>query len=898
MSLQTGQSLGPYEIVESVGAGGMGEVYRARDTRLGRDVAIKVLPESVRSNPEALARFEREAKAVAALSHPNIMAIHDFGEHEGTAYAVVELLEGETLRDALVPGPLPQRKAIEYARQTARGLGAAHDSGIVHRDLKPENVFVTRDGRIKILDFGLARSTETAEPTDDTPTFTHLTGPGAVLGTINYMSPEQARGNPAGPASDIFSIGTVLFEMLTGKRPFERETAPETMTAILREDAPEVSSADHAVGPAIQRIVQRCLEKQPEERFQSAHDLAFALETSSGLSTGAQPVADVPLKRSRRLAWWPAVAALAVGLVAGAFLNARFNSPVGSPPVKTAPITFSGFDANPTASPDGRTVAFASRRGDVPGIWVKQLTGGGEARLTSGADDNPRFSPDGSSVLFARREPHGNSIYRVPLVGGEPRKLIDRANEADWSMDGSQVVFTRFGADGNGSLGMASSDGSGERTILEQQDRVFSSPRWSPDGKTVAFLSATTNNTIPFSVMLIDVDSGTHRELAPKRPSVSGVTWSGSGEHLVFGWSEDLLSGLASTAVRISMQDVDSGETTDLFWSRNLLRNQAGTRIDIAGSGKVVFGTIDSMQSLHETALHQGGGREEARTLATGNSISRQPVYAPDGETILFSSNRSGNLDLWTVNTRSGAVRQLTDDEARDWDPAYVGDGSKIVWSSDRGGNLEIWIANADGSGARQVSQDGVGAENPTATPDGEWIVYMTSNPDKAGVWKVRADGSESTQLWQGSGFIPEVSPDGRHVAFVLSEGSNVNRMHVLDLATGVTSPFSVGLSRGDGYGSNNMGRSRWFNDGKSIAFLVASGSEIGLMVQDFVPGRDTTATQRKLAGFDPEWFSESFDVSPDGTRVVLSRLRPGGTVMMAENVPHIEPQRSGSGSP
>ncbi|NIV45879.1 MAG: protein kinase, partial [Gammaproteobacteria bacterium] len=235
MKLEAGHQLGPYEIVAALGAGGMGEVYRARDTRLGRDVAIKVLPHEVAANPDAYARFEREAKAVAALSHPNILAIHDFGQHDGTAYAVMELLEGETLREALSPGPLPQRKAIDYARQTARGLGAAHDGGVVHRDLKPENLFVTRDGRVKILDFGLARTAaeQSADARDDTPTHTHLTGPGTVLGTINYMSPEQARGEPAGPSSDIFSLGSVLYEMLTGSRPFERETAPETMTAIL-----------------------------------------------------------------------------------------------------------------------------------------------------------------------------------------------------------------------------------------------------------------------------------------------------------------------------------------------------------------------------------------------------------------------------------------------------------------------------------------------------------------------------------------------------------------------------------------------------------------------------------------------------------------------------------------
>jgi Tol biopolymer transport system component len=887
MSFDPGHRLGPYEIVSPLGAGGMGEVYRARDTRLGRDVAVKVLPDSLRTNADAYARFEREARAVAALSHPNIMAIHDFGEHDGTAYAVVELLDGETLRDALVPGPLPQRKAIDYARQAARGLGAAHDGGVVHRDLKPENLFVTRDGRVKILDFGLARSaTEPATSVpDDTPTFTHLTGPGTVLGTINYMSPEQTRGEVAGPSSDIFSLGSVLYEMLTGDRPFERETAPETMTAILRDDPPEMPT--DRVPPGVQRLVQRCLEKRPEERFQSAHDLAFALETSSGVSTGVHPIVGAPASKPRRLSWWPAAVALAVGLTLGAFLFGGLRTAPATPPVKTSPITFSGYDTDPAASPDGRTIVFASRRAGAPGLWVKQLQGGGEGSLTQGEDGFPRFSPDGSTVLFVRTESGLSSVYRIGLVGGEPRKLIDNAVEADWSPDGSQVVFVR--TDGpNSTLAVVNADGSGERVLADMPGNVVGSPRWSPDGTTVAFKATLSNNNIVKFVKLVDVETGELRDLAPERPCLSGLAWSGDGRHLVFAWSEDLLAGLASSAAPMSMQDVRSGATRDLFWTRDTLLLQIGTRIDVAGPGRVVFSTINTAQSLREVTV-DGDSSDGQRTLTSGSSVDRQPVYAPDGETILFSSNRGGNLDLWTINTRTGAVLQLTDDEARDWDPAYTADGRQILWSSDRGGNLEIWMANADGSGARQVSSDGVDAENPGASPDGDWIVYMTSNPDKAGMWKVRSDGSEATQLYAGPAFIPEFSPDGRYVTFNVTTGANINTMMIMDLETGETTRFGD-VARSSSYVTSANGRARWFSDSRKIAFIAGDGEQIGVMVQDFVPGRDTTATRRKLAGFEPEWVVETFDISPDDERVVLSRVRPGGTVMLAENVPHVAP--------
>ncbi len=889
MRLEAGHQLGPYEILSALGAGGMGEVYRARDTRLGRNVAIKILPHEVGANPDAYARFEREAKAVAALSHPNILAIHDFGQHDGTAYAVVELLEGETLREALLPGPLPQRKAIDFARQTARGLGAAHDGGVVHRDLKPENLFVTRDGRVKILDFGLARTAaeQSDDAQEDTPTHTHLTGPGTVLGTINYMSPEQARGEPAGPSSDIFSLGSVLYEMLTGNRPFERETAPETMTAILREDPPEVSSAD--VSPGVQRIVQRCLEKRPEERFHSAVDLAFALETSSGVSTGVHPIAAVaPARKETRFAWWAVAAALVLGLAAGALVTRSFRSSPTLPPVKISPISFSGYDLNPAASSDGRTVAFATRRAGAWGIWVKQLQGGGEAALTSGDDNFPRFSPDGSAVLFARFEGDKTSIFRVPLVGGEPRKLIDDAVEADWSPDGSQVVFVRSSGTDSTVL-TANADGSEERVLADLPANAVLTPRWSPDGSTIAFRTTPSGNNIFKELKLIDVETGEITDLLPHRPCLSGLAWS--GDHLVFAWSEDLLAGLASSAARMSMQDVKTGRTKDLFWTRDTLLLQVGTRIDVAGPGKLVYSTIHTAQSLREVSLKGSRATDDHRTLTSGSSVDRQPVYSPDGGTILFSSNRGGNLDLWTIDTKTGSVQQLTDDEARDWDPAYSPDGRKILWSSDRGGNLEIWMANADGSGATRVSNDGMDAENPGATPDGEWIIYMTSNPDHPGMWKVRVDGSEALQIYDGSAFIPEFSPDGRYIAYNVPAGSNVNRMMILDIESGESRIFGD-LARSQNYVSGADGRARWFSDGKKIAFVAADGNQIGVMVQDFVPGRDTTSTRRKLAGFEPEWMVESFDISPDDERIVLSRIRPGGTVVLAENVPHVTPPR------
>src|SRR6266536_3335918 len=313
MTLAAGSRLGPYEILSPLGAGGMEEVYRARDTKLDREVAIKVLPEKLAADAAALARFEREARAVAALSHPNILGIYDLGRDDGITYAAMELLRGETLRERLEEGALPQRKALEYALQIAHGLAAAHEKGIVHRDLKPENVFVTSAGRVKILDFGLAK-VSSAQPDETRSPTVAATEPGTVMGTVGYMSPEQVRGRPADHRSDIFSLGAILYEMLAGKRAFRGESAVETMNAILTRDLPEPSGpAEVDLPPLLDRIVRHCLEKNPEERFQSIRDVAFDLETASGTTSTATRQLIAPVRGKPR--WLAPAAGLAIALL-------------------------------------------------------------------------------------------------------------------------------------------------------------------------------------------------------------------------------------------------------------------------------------------------------------------------------------------------------------------------------------------------------------------------------------------------------------------------------------------------------------------------------------------------------------------------------------------------------
>jgi serine/threonine protein kinase len=449
-----------FEITGSLGAGGMGEVFRARDMRLNRDVALKLLPKAFASDPERLRRFEQESKTLAALNHPNILTIHDAGMHQGAPYLVSELLEGQSLRGALAETkgvPLAARKAIDYALQIAQGLAAAHSRGIVHRDLKPDNIFLTRDGRVKILDFGLAKLVAShrsstgmvRKPASDeaAPTALDATEPGLVLGTPAYMSPEQVRGEPADHRSDIFAFGCVLYEMLSGARAFRRDTPVQSMNAILSEEPPDLDTMDPGLPPALARIIRRCLEKHPDSRFQSAKDLAFALELSAGdwqkrdRNRGAAPAEHFVKPKLLLAGAGFCVDSFLAGLTVSNLRHPAHNVTAAS----IRPLTYSGHDFSPCVSPDGKRLCFRSDPDGTNGLWIKDLASGFEDRWTSGADDFPRFSPDGNFILFTRALGGHRALFRASAqVRTEPSRIVDDAVAGDWSPLGNKVVFVRW----------------------------------------------------------------------------------------------------------------------------------------------------------------------------------------------------------------------------------------------------------------------------------------------------------------------------------------------------------------------------------------------------------------------------------------------------------------------
>jgi serine/threonine protein kinase/Tol biopolymer transport system component len=893
MTLAAGNRLGPYQILAPLGAGGMGEVYRARDPRLAREVALKVLPAEVSADRDHLARFEQEARSASALNHPNIVTVYEIGRADSTSFIAMELVEGRTLREVLIEGALSIKKVLAIAAQAADGLARAHAAGIVHRDLKPENIMVSRDGLVKVLDFGLAKPVPQASgAVTNLPTEAALTRPGVVFGTLGYMSPEQAAGKPVDFSSDQFSLGSILYEMITGRRAFQKATAVETLSAIIREEPEPLSDrAPHAPVP-LPWIVERCLAKEPEERYASTRDLARELASlRDHLSeTSRSEAPELPARGRRRLARWAYLAAgLAVGLAAGALLVFALSRQEDFQPTAVRFLTYSGRDYAPAVSPDGSMVAFGSDRDGRPRIWLKQITGGGEAPLTAGPDSLPRFSPDGSQILFIRSGGQHLDLYRSAIVGGEPQKLAADAAEADWSPDGRRVVFLRYTSDQGKTTSIVSTvpaDAGEVRQIASVADRQLQHPRWSPGGRTVVCseTSAAGAGAIK-SFFLIEAASGKVREISTNSiGEISSVAWSGSPERVVYSSSESAVAAATGSAGQVVLRNLSSGRIRPLFWTP-----MNADILDIVGPGRIVFDARSQRENLQEIRLVERRAAAAERWLTQGNSADRQPTYSPDAEWILFSSTRSGNLDLWMVSTKTGSVRRVTDDSAEDWDPGFTRDGQKILWSSNRSGAFEIWIMEVDGSAARPVTSSRLDAENPTATPDEAWIIFNQGAGAGQGVWKIHPDGTGAVRLVAASTGLPEVSPDGSYVSYRENLRVDLCGVRVVRLSDGSPTRFRSDLRRRFGMIGNSIGRSRWMPDGKAIVFIGQDEKGAhGLYIQDFDPERDTAATRRPLFGFDPKTALESFGISPDGARMTVAGPEQASNLMIAERVPAV----------
>jgi len=767
MPLTSGARLGPYEIQSPLGEGGMGEVYRARDTRLSRDVAIKILPASFSADPDRLQRFAQESRAAAALNHPNLLSIYDIGDERGVPYVVSELLEGESLREHLRAGAIPTRKAIDYARQIANGLAAAHDRGIVHRDLKPENLFLTNDGRAKILDFGLAKFTPPATASsDEAPTMQVATEVGTVLGTAGYMSPEQVRGKSADARSDIFSFGAILYEMLSGKRAFHGDSSADTMSAILKEDPPDLSETNRNISPALERIVRHCLEKNPAERFQSARDVAFNLEALSDISTSTQ--AGIRPLAEPKAAWrWlrPAVG----GLVLAALWTAGYwygrQRPIASNPIFHEVTFRNGTIGEARFAPDGQTIVYSaawdgqpqevfstrfdssdSRSMGLPPAQVLSISSKGELAISVRLADFTAFTTSGT-------------LARVPLAGGAPRDVVDKVMWADWTPDGQSLAVVRD----RGNQGNRLEFPPGKE--LYGPNGWVSHVRFSPSGEFLAIADHIVGGD-DGRIVIIDT-LGNRKAYSSFYSSVEGLAWAPSGKEV---WFSAVPAGAARSIYALDF----SGKERLIYRSPNGL-----TLHDISRSGLVLLTSDKSRMSI--SALPPGESHERSLSWFDWSLVTDMSA---DGKTIVFSetgeavgANYSvflrktdgspavrlgdgsfGSLSpdgQWVLTavgspikmvllpTGAGEARQLLDEKSGVVDAAWLPDGKSIVYSAGQPGQgLQTYLFDIVGGTPHAVTPQGTAGT--VVTPDGRFLLALDT---QRSLWLYRMAGGEPRKL-------------------------------------------------------------------------------------------------------------------------------------------------------
>jgi len=773
MPIPAGTQFGDCEVLAPLGAGGMGEVYRARDGSLGREVAVKVLPQQLACDHEKLRRFEQEARIVAALNHPNILTIYRFGEQDGcTPYLITELLQGQTLRERLLAGPIPVRKTIDYALQTTRGLAAAHDRGIVHRDLKPENLFITRDGVVKILDFGLAKllSPNLGEE------HTTLTMPGIVMGTVGYMSPEQVRGQPTDHRSDLFSLGAILHEMLSGSRAFQGASPADTMSAILKEDPPELPATVRNLPPALARIVCRCLEKDPAERFQSARDLAFNLELLSREDSSSGVVA--PISSSRKRHWMAPVLTVSVLLIAIGLvvMLRRWLTPVSR---QNVPITlrrltdFVGMEESPAFSPDGKSVAFTADISGYRQVWARLLAGGPPLQVTHDETDHqwPRWSPDSSSLIYFSRADESSGegkIWEVPALGGPARPIVSSLAAGDLSLDGKSLAYLRA-AQGQIELAIADRDGSNSRVVAHLSPNfTYSDVRWSPDGRMIGFQMGRVFN---YDIFYLPVSGGEPKKITEDGNPLSGFAWLPDSSGIVYssprGDTVLYLPTMNLWSVKLggrNLRQLTFGETS--YISPDVDRNQDV----IVGRQKVQF---DVWKFPTSENARENVSRAVQITHQTG-TVQTPSVSANERE-VAYLSDSGGHGNIWTLDMQTGKNRQITfeqDPRLALGVPVWSPDGSHIAYviRSRTGWNVDQWIVHPDGTNAHRVS---VGGGWAAWSPDSRWLYFAEPSTDGGfEIKKISPDGATAIDVRKDSQ-RPAVAPDG--TLYYAVELANVN---------------------------------------------------------------------------------------------------------------------------
>ena len=858
-----GQTISHYEITEKLGEGGMGVVYKARDSRLKRFVALKVLPPEKVADQERKHRFVQEARSASALNHPNIVTVHDIDQADGIDFIAMEFVEGKTLDELIGRKGLKLNEALKYAIQIADALAKAHAAGIVHRDLKPGNVMVTAEGRVKVLDFGLAKLTEATSVSQvgTTQTEQPTTESGLIVGTASYMSPEQAEGKKVDARSDIFSFGSVLYEMLTGRRAFRRDSPALTLAAILHLEPPPLPAE---IPQELERVVARCLRKDPSRRYQHMDDIKIALEELKEESDSAKLSAAVaPPTGPYR---WPWVAGLTVLVVLAALALYQWLAPRPAPFARTeiVRLTDAGGANAAAISPDGKYVIHAvTEQGDSSLWWLNVATRSRDELLppAPGTFSNLQFSGDGNSIyyVFDTGKPPP-TMYTMPVPGKNATRLAAFAGvgTARLSPDEKRLVFTRrVGPDST--LFIANVDGSGERQLASRKfPESFAVLDWSPDGKTIAYGVGSLRGGVSYRLAAVPVEGGPEKSIGSRTWSgMSSLRWMPDGQGLTTLASDQ--PGFLYQLWYVSYPGGDARRIT------NDLNRYSGLSLT-GDSSALVTVQIESTTRIWVVSSSDAATSREI----TGRLRASSPYldWTGDGNIVFNAQDGKGRARLWIAAADGTSQRQLVAEGPHDSTPSACGDGRRLVFLSYRTGSPHIWRSDLDGGNARQMTS-GEGEFGPSCSPDGTWLTYGSLDPKSTGVWRMPLDGGPPVRIWDVYGFS-YISPDGKSV-MVRENYALQNKIRVIPATGGQPlSTFDPGPEQQ---------YIRWSADGKSLFFVKTSGGVSNVWRQPLDGG-----APRQVTKFQSDRINHVAE-SRDGKKLAMDRYSTTSDVVMIRDL-------------
>ncbi len=863
-----GRTLSHYQVLQKLGSGGMGDVYLARDTELDREVALKVLPPELAFSEERRARFKREAKAVAALNHPHIVTVHSVEEADGVHFITMELVRGKTLSEVIPKIGLSLANFLEIGIPLADAVSAAHEKGILHRDLKPDNLMLGDDGRLKVLDFGLAKLKPEAGigGVTDLPTKSR-TEEGRIVGTVSYMSPEQAEGKTLDARSDIFSLGIVLYEMATGERPFQGETTAAVLSSILKENPRSATEKNPALPSILGRIIRRCLVKDPEHRYQTAKDLRNELqelkrEVDSGeLREGVAP------GKPRPGFWWILAGAAAL-LVLGVALYRLLPStgPGASPALTFTQLTSQGgVESFPSLSPDGASIVYVSR-GD---IYLQRVGGQKAINLTedSPADDTqPAFSPDGTQIAF-RSGRDGGGLFVMGATGESVKRVSDAGFNPSWSHDGESLVFSTESVESadRGDLRSALRVvrlATGEVRSLDVSDGV--QPSWSPHGYRIAFWSNALSERNYRDIWTVSAEGGEVKPVTRDQHIDWNPIWSPDGEYLYFCSTRGGAMGLWRVSI-----DEESGTT--LSAPERVTASPAARmgQIAVARDGRRIayqadISTINLQRVFFDPELERVVGDPVA--ITSGSRWVDYPDASPDGQWVAFSLYLGGGQsDIAVIRPDGTGLRQLTEEpHLANFAPRWSPDGRELVFYSARAGNSELWSIRPDGSGLRQLTETASRTMCPTWSPEGERIAYCSGGDSY--IFRLDVPWKEQTPEklpppGEGVFYAYSWSPDGGRLAGQLSYESGESRIAVFSLVKG---EYKVFPGTGD--------YPKWLSDGRRLVFRRGAK----LLLLDGTTGRVHEILSQEADIYD------MFDLSIDDRTIYFNRIHAEADIWMA----------------